>query len=143
MIKRVPNGSNGPIRSRQLECLLSDAWGRARNHAIVRSASAIRRAQGAWRAALVAMRMEVRVTETSWRDNDAVGGGLGRPLKLPAHAMYVHWSFGAQSLSSVSFDITMHADPGCFVGEYLSPYNGTIDGHQFYFGIWTTVRERA
>lgn len=58
---------------------------------------------------------------------------------MPAHAIYVHWDFGGDPLSEVSFDITMHNDPGTSVGEYFSPYNGSIDGHQIYFGIQTDV----
>lgn len=67
------------------------------------------------------------------------GDPLGRSVRLPAHAAYVHWDFGSEPLSSVSFDITMHSDPGESVGEYLSPYNGSIDGHQIYFGIQSDV----
>ncbi len=64
---------------------------------------------------------------------------LDRPVKLPAHAIYVHWDFGRDALCEMSFDITMHNDPGTSVGEYFSPYNGSIDGHQIYFGIQTDV----
>jgi hypothetical protein len=67
------------------------------------------------------------------------GHPLGRAVRLPAHAAYVHWDLGREPLSSLSFDITMHTDPGDSVGEYLSPYNGAIDGHQIYFGIQTDV----
>ena len=67
------------------------------------------------------------------------GDPLGRSVRLPAHAAYVHWDLGSEPLSSVSFDITMHSDPGESVGEYLSPYNGSIDGHQIYFGIQSDV----
>ena len=71
------------------------------------------------------------------------GAGSADPLagrvRLPAHAIYVHWDFGPRPLTSLSFDITMHTDPGSGVGEYFSPYNGTIDGHQIYFGIQTDV----
>ncbi len=67
------------------------------------------------------------------------GDPLGRAVRLPAHAAYVHWDLGSEPLSSVSFDITMHSDPGESVGEYLSPYNGSIDGHQIYFGIQSDV----
>ena len=64
---------------------------------------------------------------------------LARRVRLPAHAAYVHWDLGHEPLSSLSFDITMHVDPGDQVGEYLSPYNGSIDGHQIYFGIQSDV----
>ena len=64
---------------------------------------------------------------------------LDRAVRLPAHAIYVHWDFGPERLSSLSFDLTMHNDPGTSVGEYLSPFNGNIDGHQIYFGIQTDV----
>ena len=67
------------------------------------------------------------------------GDPLGRSVRLPAHAAYVHWDLGREPLSSISFDITMHSDPGESVGEYLSPYNGSIDGHQIYFGIQSDV----
>jgi hypothetical protein len=63
---------------------------------------------------------------------------LSTKLKLPAHAIYTRWVW-EKRLSSVEFDITMHNDPGTETGEYLSPFNGEIDGAQIYFGIQTNV----
>jgi hypothetical protein len=63
---------------------------------------------------------------------------LDTKLALPAHAIYVHWEFAGRA-AAVEFDITIHNDPGTRCGEYLSPFNGDIDGHQIYFGIQTNV----
>ena len=63
---------------------------------------------------------------------------LRQRLKLPAHAIYTHWEW-RERMSCLSFDVTMHTDPGTSVGEYLSPFNGEIDGAQIYFGIQTDV----
>jgi hypothetical protein len=70
------------------------------------------------------------------------GGSSGDPLdtrlKLPAHAISVQWVF-PERCASLEFDVTIHDDPGEDVGEYLSPFNGEIDGAQIYFGIQTDV----
>ena len=63
---------------------------------------------------------------------------LGR-IKMPCHAVYVHWEFPAP-LDVLEFDITIHNDPGTDVGEYLAPYSGYIDGSQFYFGLQTDIQ---
>ena len=63
---------------------------------------------------------------------------LRKALKLPAHAIYTRWEWQTR-LTKVEFDITMHSDPGTSVGEYLSPFNGDIDGAQIYFGLQTDV----
>ena len=63
-------------------------------------------------------------------------------LQLPAHAIYTRWQW-ADRLSVVEFDITVHEDPGTSVGEYLSPFNGSIDGTQIYFGLQTDVHRPA
>lgn len=66
---------------------------------------------------------------------------LQRTLRLPAHAAYIHWDLGTRPLAQLEFDITMHTDPGTTTGEYLAPWNGTIDGHEFYFGIQSNVHD--
>ncbi len=63
---------------------------------------------------------------------------LGR-IKMPCHAVYVHWEFPAP-LDVLEFDITIYNDPGTDVGEYLAPYSGYIDGSQFYFGLQTDIQ---
>ena len=67
-----------------------------------------------------------------------VSDPLEKTLQLPAHAVYTRWQW-RHRLSSVSFDLSIHRDPGTAVGEYLSPFNGDIDGAQIYFGIQTDV----
>lgn len=68
------------------------------------------------------------------------GGGdpLATRVKLPAHSISVQWAFAERS-ASLEFDLTVHEDPGEDVGEYLSPFNGDIDGAQIYFGVQTDV----
>ncbi len=63
---------------------------------------------------------------------------MAKKLQLPAHAIYTFWEW-EQRVSSVEFDITVHVDPGTSVGEYLSPFNGEIDGAKIYFGMQTDV----
>ena len=58
---------------------------------------------------------------------------------MPCHALYVHWEF-ASPLDVLEFDLTIHADPGIDVGEYLAPFSGHIDGSQFYFGLQTDIQ---
>ena len=60
-------------------------------------------------------------------------------VKMPCHALYVHWEFAAP-LDALEFDLTIHADPGTDVGEYLAPFSGYIDGSQFYFGLQTDIQ---
>ena len=67
---------------------------------------------------------------------------LNEALLLPAHAIYTRWKW-RDRLSVVEFDITIHDDPGSSVGEYLSPFNGEIDGTQIYFGLQTDVHRPA
>ncbi len=67
---------------------------------------------------------------------------LDRRLKLPAHAIYTRWRW-ADRLQVIEFDITVHDDPGTSIGEYLSPFNGEIDGTQIYFGLQTDVHRPA
>lgn len=62
-----------------------------------------------------------------------------RELKLPAHAIHVHWSFATPRMSTVEFSWTSHTDPGTDVGVYLAPYSGSIDGAEFYFGVQNDV----
>lgn len=63
---------------------------------------------------------------------------LRAALQLPAHAIYTRWEW-RQRMTSVAFDISVHRDPGTSTGEYLSPFNGEIDGAQVYFGMQTDV----
>ena len=51
-------------------------------------------------------------------------------LKLPSHAIYIHWKF-ASPLSKMEFVVDIKNDPGNAVGSYLSLYNATIDGSTF------------
>ena len=60
-------------------------------------------------------------------------------LRLPAHAIYVHWSFAGNGLEMLEFAWGCHSDPGGDVGVYLSPYGASIDGAQFYFGVQNDV----
>lgn len=62
-----------------------------------------------------------------------------RSVRLPAHAIYLHWDFAASSIERLEFDITIHSDPGGRVGEYFAPFNGDIAGAQAYGGIQTDV----
>jgi hypothetical protein len=70
--------------------------------------------------------------------SNSAANNLDERLKLPAHAIYTTWQW-PQRLREVEFDITIHNDPGTAIGEYLSPFNGDIDGAQIYFGIQTDV----
>jgi hypothetical protein len=65
--------------------------------------------------------------------------GLDAPLQLPAAAVYTHWDVGPAPVSSLEFHIGLHDDPGTIVGEYFAPWNGTIDGCDFYLGIQTDL----
>jgi hypothetical protein len=68
-------------------------------------------------------------------------------LQLPSHAIWIHWKFESPpledqaptGLSRLEFLIDIHNDPPIGVGSYLCPYNATIDGAAFYFGIQTDV----
>jgi hypothetical protein len=48
---------------------------------------------------------------------------------------WVHWQLGDEPVSTLSFHLTIHDDPGSDVGLYLSPINARIDGSQFYLGL--------
>jgi hypothetical protein len=63
---------------------------------------------------------------------------LAESIRLPCHALYVHWQFGGP-LEVLEFDLTVHTDPGTSVGSYLAPWSGYLDGSQFYFGLQTDV----
>ncbi len=80
----------------------------------------------------------VRWFSRSNNPQSLLAGELDQPVKLPAHAIYANWEW-PNRLSEVEFDITIHNDPGTATGEYLSPFNGDIDGAQIYFGIQTDV----
>lgn len=57
---------------------------------------------------------------------------------MPAHTVYVHWDFAAP-LACIEWDISIRADPGESVGEYLALFSGTIDGSLCYLGLQTDV----
>jgi len=47
--------------------------------------------------------------------------------------------FGANPVSTMSFSLMIHDDPGSAVGFYVSPINSRIDGAQFYLGLQTDM----
>jgi hypothetical protein len=63
---------------------------------------------------------------------------LREPVKLPCHAIYVHWGFSSPH-AWVYWDVTISRDPGGSVGEYLALFNGSIDGSACYLGLQTDV----
>lgn len=64
---------------------------------------------------------------------------LTAKCKLPAHAIYLHWTFREDDLHTLEFDLTIHSDPGPEVGSYFAPFSGSIGGAQAYGGIQTDV----
>jgi hypothetical protein len=65
--------------------------------------------------------------------------GLASRIRLPAHAIYLHWHFAGDDLHDLEFDITVHNDPGPGVGEYFAPFSGSIGGAQAYGGFQTDL----
>ena len=52
-------------------------------------------------------------------------------FQTPAHVAWVHWQLGDEPVSTLSFHLRIHDDPGSDAGLYLSPINARIDGSQF------------
>ena len=60
-------------------------------------------------------------------------------LRLPAHAVWVRWDRGSGT-DTLALEVTVVDDPGSGQpGLYFAPWNGTIDGTAFYFGLQTDV----
>ena len=72
----------------------------------------------------------------------------GRPdlyveVPVPEHLAYAWWRWdGDRQFREVTFDFTIHNDPGNFFedhGLYLMVCFGSISDHRFYFGLQTDV----
>ena len=61
-----------------------------------------------------------------------------RKVPLPSHGVYTHWTL-PEATDQLVFDMRCHTDPGTEVGLYYAPWNGSIDGQMFYFGVQTDV----
>ena len=66
-------------------------------------------------------------------------GSLDERIQLPAHVAYAH-AGPRPPADRLEWDLTIQADPGSVVGEYLALFNGSIDGSQCYLGLQTDVR---
>lgn len=51
------------------------------------------------------------------------------------HMSYVRWQLAKPQVTNIEFSVNIANDPGDKVGLYFSPYNATIGGESFYFGI--------
>ena len=79
------------------------------------------------------------VQQSGWANRVATVAGA--KFSLPAHAIWLHWSFAdAEDLHSLEFDITIHNDPGTEIGLYFAPFNGYIGGQLTYGGLQTNVQ---
>ena len=64
---------------------------------------------------------------------------LRQAIRLPAHAIYLHWTFAEPDIHTLEFDMTIYNDPGPDVGEYFAPFSGYIGDAQAYGGIQTDL----
>jgi hypothetical protein len=62
-------------------------------------------------------------------------------FKLPAHTIWIKWTFVDEAIDKLEFPIKILSDPGDGVGLYMAPFNGQIDGTNFYLGLQTTIHK--
>ena len=67
---------------------------------------------------------------------------LDERISMPSHAIYIHWGFESPA-DALEWDLTIHADPGSAVGEYLALFSGSVDGSACYLGLQTNVSHPA
>lgn len=67
-----------------------------------------------------------------------VRASLDDRVEMPSALVYVHWDF-PRPVAGLEWDLTVRADPGTSVGEYLALFSGSVDGSPCYLGLQTDL----
>ena len=81
-------------------------------------------------ASAVALDHQIGESKVANRTDDKGERSEIHELKLPSHAIWVHWNF-SEPLTRLEFIVDIQNEPSSKVGSYLSLYEATIDGTLF------------